>query len=146
LIPFVILLGVHRQSQPETTFITHIDKLLKNQVFAMQLYGTSSIFNLVLLSLSMTNPNADFLSFMFFVTIGFVLLGFTLLILWLCTQLILKRLDKVEEFCGNYLNRSFTSLLKVIIFLGVFVAGLSFTISAWEAPLANVRYFSCKFL
>jgi hypothetical protein len=148
LMPFLILLSIHRQKQPKITFITHIDKLLQSKVFAMQLYGASSIFNFILLSLNRTNPKADFMNLIFIIPIEFVLLGFTFLILWLFTQLVLMLLGKVEEFCGNYnnSNRYFTSLLKVIIFLGVFMAGLSFTISAWEAPLASVQYFSCNFL
>jgi hypothetical protein len=65
-------------------------------------------------------------------------------------QITLKLVVKIESFYikSSALNRGFTilltSLLNFIIFVGIFVAGLSLTFSTWEAPFVSVRYFSCQ--
>jgi hypothetical protein len=152
LIPFIILFLIHYQRQQNSSLHTRVDTLLKNKMFGLQLYATSVGSNFVaLLAITLINPDADFLGFIIFAPLGLIVLNFILLVLWSITQVALKLIGVFYNAIQNIniLNIIFinllTTLLKLILFVGIFVTGLSLTFSTWEAPLVSVKYFSCHF-
>jgi hypothetical protein len=67
LIPFIILFIIHQQRQQQVALPNQVKTILKNKAFAWQLYCASVGINFVLLFVFiMTNPKADFISFIFF--------------------------------------------------------------------------------
>jgi hypothetical protein len=151
LIPFIILFTIHQRIQQQVALPNQVKTILKSPAFALQLYAASAGINFVLLFVfTLTNHNADFLSFMFLEPFGLILLSCILKFLWLLAQIALKLVSPIETFYikSSALNRGvtilLTSLLNFIIFVGIFVAGLSLTFSIWEAPFVSVRYFSCQ--
>jgi hypothetical protein len=152
LIPFVILFIIHYQRQLKSSFSTKIYTLLKSKSFGSQLYAASVGINFFLLVvITLINPNADFLTFIFIATLEFIILSFILMVLWLLAQAALKLVAEFYKIIQNIstLNQVFTNfltpLLQLSLFVGIFVVGLSLTFSTWEAPLVSIRYFSCHF-
>jgi len=108
------------------------------------------VSNFVVLSIIIPiNQDAGFIGFIIFAPLGLIVLNFILIFLWLIAQFALKLISAFYNAIQNLsiLNRIFmdllTTLLKLILFVGIFVVGLYVTFSAWEAPFVTVQYFSC---
>lgn len=150
LISFIVVFIICHQTQQKSSLPTHVDTLLKSKSFGLQLYATSVGINFViLLFITLINPKEDFLGFIFLTPFAFIALSFIFLLLWIIAQVFLKlisiffNLTKNSSILNIFLPNLLTPLLKLILFVGIFVAGLSLTFSAWEAPFVSVRYFSC---
>jgi hypothetical protein len=139
LIPFIVLFGTYWLFKKRMSFSQKIDSILNDRAFLLSLFGTVLVTNWIFISSRSSEAIFDLI-------VAAILLGFVSLPLWLIAQLSGRVIDRIkiwaEKFNFRYLD-NVISLGNSIVFLGIFMLGLSLTVSSWQTPWTSIKYFSC---
>lgn len=143
LVPFLILLMIHCLIHRDLPLPFSIDRILKNKFFGLQLYGIAVCSNVAFIS-NLINGAETIILDVITAAIALAVVGIPL---WGLSQLSLLVFRPVPTQQLSFPSRVFvtlTAFLKCLIFLGIFMTGLSLTIGKIEAPWTSIRYFSCS--
>ncbi len=139
LFPFTLLFGIYFVRKDHMSFSQRIDAILKDKTFLLSLFGTVLLTDWIFMSTRSSEPIFDLI----IITIS---LSIIYIPLWLITKLSWLMLDRIiignEKF--NFSSRDkITSSSNLVLFMIIFMLGLSWTISSWQASWKIVKYFSC---
>jgi hypothetical protein len=137
LVPFIILfIGFCVRSQPHFTLFQRIDWILKSKRFALSLLVFTAFAKywvsdeLVTATHPLDEIEDFFVDFLYLIVFAIV---------WAIGWLVLNQI-RLERWNSPVL----TSVLKVVLYVGMLVFGLSLTVGLIQSPDTSIRFFSCK--
>lgn len=137
LVPFIILfIGFCLRSQPNYTIVQKIDWILRSKRFALSLLVFTVLAKYWVSEelVTATHPLDEIEDL--FVDILYLIV-FT--IVWAIGWLFLNKM-RLEHWNSPVL----TSVLKVVLYVGILMLGLSLTVGLIQAPDTSIRFFSCE--
>jgi hypothetical protein len=140
LIPFLILVIIHCLIHRSYSFPFNIDRILRNNFFGLQLYSLAVFSNIALINHRLESPD----TIIFHVIVSMIVLAVVGIPLWGLSQFSLQIFRPVPSGQLSLAHRGFailTACLKCLIFLGIFMRGLSLTIGKLETPWTSIHYF-----
>lgn len=137
LVPFMILfIGFCLRSQPNSTAVQKIDWILRSKRFALSLLVFTAFAKYWVSEELVTATHPLDKVEDLFVDILYLIV-FT--IVWAIGWLFLNQI-RLERWNSPVL----TSVLKVVLYVGILMLGLSLTVGLIQSPDTSIRFFSCE--
>jgi hypothetical protein len=136
--PFLILFLVFlARFKSDLTFDRRVDWILKSKRFALSLLIVTAFCKyLVSEELVRATHPLDEMEDLFVNVLYFIVFA----IVWTIGWLFLHKIS-LERWHSPFLN----SLLKVVLYVGILMLGLSLTVGLIQCPDTSIRFFSCDF-
>ncbi|RMG13431.1 MAG: hypothetical protein D6728_04775 [Cyanobacteria bacterium J055] len=141
LFPFIVLfIGFYLRFKTNLPFPRRIDRILQSKRFAASLLVLTAFSKYwVSASTLEASQSWDRIEDLFFDLLGIFVFAIAWSMGWLCFPKINLR---IEKFPG--LSSLATSVLKVLLYVGILTIGLSVTLGLIQSSDTSIRFFSCE--